>query len=130
MKEITFLEAFQIIAVCRRKIYLKHIGKTPEDGTELVNIDEREEVGLLCGGLSPNISLLQPETYAWGSLAPHTSPTHRTKAGALGLENFPTQPRPAGIHYRGSGCLWGTVHRATERADPPSRAPLWLVIIM
>lgn len=50
MKEITFLEVFQIIAVCRRKIYLKHIGKTPEDGMELVNIDEREEVGLLCGG--------------------------------------------------------------------------------
>lgn len=70
MKEITFLEAFQITALNRRKIYLKHIGKTPEDGTELVNIDEREETGLLCRGLSPHISLLQPAAYTWGSVAP------------------------------------------------------------
>lgn len=74
MKEITFLEAFQIIAVGGRKINLKHIGKTPEDGTEWVNIDEGEEMRLLCRGLSPNISLLQPAAYTWGSAAPSYRP--------------------------------------------------------
>lgn len=114
MKEITFLEAFQILALCRRKIYLKHIGKTPEDGTELVNIDETEEMGLLCRGLSPNISLLQSATCTWGSPALSQLPyTQNQSRRCPGTGELPDWPWPAGIHYRG---------RVTERADPPSLA--------
>lgn len=121
MKEITFLEAFQIIVVCSRKKYLKHVEKTPEDGAELVNIDERERKWG-CSAEVCLISLLQPVPTLGESPAPSCQPYPQNQSWRCpGTGERPQWPWPAGIHGRG---------RVTERADPPCRAPLWLGIIV
>lgn len=120
MKEITFLDAFQIIVVCSRKIYLKHIEKTPEDAAELVNIDERERKWG-CSAEVCLISLLQPVHYTWG-ITPSCQPYPQNQSWRCpGTGEHPQWHWPAGIHGRG---------RITERADHPCRAPLQLGIIM